>query len=239
VNLDSVVVEITFTGEVYGVMLDFGAINNNVDGEEHIQRIYPKLSNGQLLTQGVTYTYQPGVPTGTVGGTYFVNSSKTIKAYSGNADDGRLIISASTPFKKIRFTQREISASSVSGPNGILVKRISYCPVIPDIAVSVQNANQAMNSTSSFGTVGIGNSVTKTFQISNQGTGNLTLNSLSLSNGVHWQILNNPNLTVAPLDTVFLNVAFSPTASGNLSDQITFVQFETSLGTEPLRFVRQ
>ena len=234
VNLDSVVVEITFTGEVYGVMLDFGAINNNVDGEEQIQRIYPKLSNGQLLTQGVTYTYQPGVPSGTVGGTYFVNSSKTIKAYSGNADNGRLIISASTPFKKIRFTQREISALSVSGPNGILVKRISYCPVIPDIAVSVQNVNQAMNSTSSFGTVGIGNSVTKTFQISNQGTGNLTLNSLNLTNGVHWQILNNPSLTVAPLDTVFLNVAFAPTASGNLSDQITFTSNDWNEASYPI-----
>ncbi|NDB35428.1 MAG: hypothetical protein EB023_08805, partial [Flavobacteriia bacterium] len=98
-NLDSVVVEITFTQLVYGVMLDFGAINNNTDGEEQIQRIYPKLSNGQYLTTGVTYTYQPGVPTGTAGGTYFVNSTKTIKAYSGNVDDGRLIISATTPFK--------------------------------------------------------------------------------------------------------------------------------------------
>jgi hypothetical protein len=234
VNLDSVVVEITFTGEVYGVMLDFGAINNNVDGEEQIQRIYPKLLNGQLLTQGVSYTYLPGVPSGTVGGTYFVNSSKTIKANAGNADDGRLIISASTPFKKIRFTQREISALSVSGPNGILVKRISYCPVIPDIAVSVQNTNQAMNSNSSFGTVGIGNSVIKTFQISNQGTGNLNLNSISLSNGLHWQILNNPNLTVAPLDTVFLNVAFSPTTSGNLSDQITFTSNDWNEASYPV-----
>ena len=182
-NLDSVVVEITFTSLVYGVMLDFGAINNNVDGEEQIQRIYPKLSNGQLLTNGVTYTYQPGVPTGTAGGTYFVNSTKTIKANAGNADDGRLIISATTPFKKIRFTQREITALSVSGPNGILVKRISYCPEIPDIKVTEQNANQAINSTSNFGTVGIGNTVTKTFQISNQGTGNLSLSNIALGQG--------------------------------------------------------
>ena len=220
-NLDSVVVEITFTSLVYGVMLDFGAINNNVDGEEQIQRIYPKLSNGQLLTNGVTYTYQPGVPTGTAGGTYFVNSTKTIKANAGNADDGRLIISATTPFKKIRFTQREITALSVSGPNGILVKRISYCPEIPDIKVTEQNANQAINSTSNFGTVGIGNTVTKTFQISNQGTGNLSLSNIALGQGTQWQLLNNPSSTVAPLDTVFLNVSFSPNTSGNLNDNIT------------------
>ena len=145
VNLDSVVVEITFTSDVLGVMLDFGAINNNSDGEEQIQRIYPKLSNGQILTNGVTYVYQPGVPTGTVSGTYFVNGSKTIRAYSGNADDGRLTITATTPFRKIRFTQKEITALSVSGPNGILIKRISYCPAIPDIAVSRNNVNIAMN----------------------------------------------------------------------------------------------
>lgn len=221
VNLDSVVVEITFTGLVYGVMLDFGAINNNTDGEEQIQRIYPKLSNGQLLTNGVTYTYQPGVPTGTAGGTYFVNSTKTIKAYSGNADDGRLIISATTPFKKIRFTQREITALSASGPNGILVKRISYCPEIPDIKVTQQNVNQAINSNSNYGTVGIGNTVTKTFEISNQGTGNLSISSIALTQGTQWHITNNPPSTVAPLDTVFVNVSLTPQVSGNLSDQIT------------------
>ena len=220
-NLDSVVVEITFTQLVYGVMLDFGAINNNTDGEEQIQRIYPKLSNGQYLTTGVTYTYQPGVPTGTLGGTYFVNSTKTIKAYSGNADDGRLIISATTPFKKIRFTQREITALSVSGPNGILVKRISYCPQIPDIKVTEQNVNQAINSTSNYGTVGIGNTVSKTFQISNQGTGNLSISSIALTQGTQWHITNNPASTVAPLDTVFLNVSLSPQVAGNLSDHIT------------------
>ena len=69
--------------------------------------------------------------------------------------------------------------------------------------------------------MGIGNTVTKTFQISNQGTGNLSLSNIALGQGTQWQLLNNPSSTVAPLDTVFLNVSFSPNTSGNLNDNIT------------------
>lgn len=223
VNLDSVVIEITFTSNVLGVTLDFGAINNNSDGEEQIQRIYPKLSSGQLLTSGVTYVYEPGVPSGTVSGTYFVNTNKTIRAYSGNADDGRLTITATTPFRKIRFTQKEISSLSLSGPNGILIKRISYCPVIPDIAVSRNNLNIAMNGTVSYGTTGYGSSISRTIQISNQGTANLNLSSLSLQNGTHWNIMNTISNVVAPNDTVFLTVDFNPLVSGPLTDQLQIV----------------
>ncbi len=231
VNLDSVVVEITFTSDVLGVMLDFGAINNNSDGEEQIQRIYPKLSNGQILTNGVTYVYQPGVPTGTVSGTYFVNGSKTIRAYSGNADDGRLTITATTPFRKIRFTQKEITALSVSGPNGVLIKRISYCPAIPDIAVSRNNVNIAMNGTVPYGTTGFGSPVSNIIQISNQGTANLNLSSLSLQNGTHWSIMNNVANVVAPNDTVFLTVDFNPSVSGALTDQLQIVSNDWNEGT--------
>lgn len=231
VNLDSVVVEITFTSDVFGVMLDFGAINNNSDGEEQIQRIYPKLSNGQLLTNGVTYVYQPGVPTGTVSGTYFVNGSKTIRAYSGNADDGRLTITATTPFRKIRFTQKEITALSVSGPNGILIKRISYCPAIPDIAVSKTNVNIAMNGTVPYGTTGFGSPISKIIQISNQGTANLNLISISLQNGTHWNLMNNVANVVVPNDTVFLTVDFNPLVSGPLTDQLQIVSNDWNEGT--------
>ena len=222
-NLDSVVVEITFSGEVLGVSFDFAGINNNSDGEEQIQRIYPKLANGQLLTTGVSYVYQPGVPSGSTAGTYFVNGTKTIKANSGYGDNGRLIISSNTPFKKIRFTQREITSLSFSGPNGILLKNISYCPVIPDIAVSKSMVNLPINSNVSYGTTEYGNPVSQVIQISNQGTGNLTLSSLQLQNNINWQIMNNVQSVIAPDDTVFLTVQFNPLTSGTLMDQIQIV----------------
>ena len=225
IDLDSVVVEITFSGEVLGVILDFEKINNNSVGEEQIQRIYPKLANGQLLTTGVSYVYQPGVPSGSTAGSYFVNGTKTIKAYSGfsSGQNGRLIISSNTPFKKIRFTQREITSAGVAGPNGILVSKISYCPVIPDIAVSKSMVNLPTNTTVSYGTTGYGNPVSQVIQISNQGTGNLTLSSLQLQNNTNWQMMNNVQSVIVPDDTVFLTVQFNPLISGSLTDQLQIV----------------
>ena len=71
-------VVITFSGNVSSVYLDFLGINKNSDGEEQIQNIYPQTLAGANITTGVSYLYQPGVPTGTTGGTNFSNSTKTI-----------------------------------------------------------------------------------------------------------------------------------------------------------------
>lgn len=154
-----------------------------------------------------------------------MNGTKTIKAYSGfsSGQNGRLIISSNTPFKKIRFTQREITSAGVAGPNGILVSKISYCPVIPDIAVSKSMVNLPTNTTVSYGTTGYGNPVSQVIQISNQGTGNLTLSSLQLQNNTNWQMMNNVQSVIVPDDTVFLTVQFNPLISGSLTDQLQIV----------------
>ena len=53
---------ITFSGDVSSVYLDFFAINKNSDGEEQIQSIYPQTLAGSNITTGVSYFYEPGVP---------------------------------------------------------------------------------------------------------------------------------------------------------------------------------
>ncbi|MBX7242687.1 MAG: hypothetical protein K1X92_13170, partial [Bacteroidia bacterium] len=55
ISLDYEDILITFSGDVTGVSLDFVAINNNSDGEERVQNIYPQNAAGNNITAGVTY----------------------------------------------------------------------------------------------------------------------------------------------------------------------------------------
>jgi hypothetical protein len=183
-------VVITFSGDVSSVFLDFVGINRNSDGEEQIQSIYPQTLAGANITTGVSYFYQPGVPTGTTGGTNFSNTTKTIYAYSGNADDGRLHITSATPFRKIRFRWKELSDLSFSGPNGIVLNRIQYCPVLPEIECRYLSQLQAVIDTVTGPTLFPYQDSILNFSITNTGSANLYLTNIQLTGSTFYQLLS-------------------------------------------------
>lgn len=221
IPLDYEDVVITFGGDVMGVSIDFVAINNNSDGEERIQNIFPQTVSGIDVTTGVTYNYQPGVPNGTSAtATQYNATTHTITCDPGTADDGRLNIMSTTPFRKVRFRHKEFSSLSASGPNGVLLQRIAYCPYIPDITVTESAINVANNGTIAFGTTNVGTPILKTFTISNIGTAPLTLGTPVIS-GSDFSITTMPSLSIAVGSTSTMTIQYNPltatTSSGNVS----------------------
>ena len=223
-------VVITFSGDVSSVYLDFQAINNNSDGEEQIQSIFPQTSSGSNITTGVSYFYEPGVPSGTIGGTFFRNSTKTIHANSGNGDNGRLHISSTTPFRKIRFRWKELSDLSFSGPNGIVLNRIQYCPLMPEIECLYQNQILATSDTVFGPTLFPNDDSLLNFTIRNRGNDNLSLQNIRLNGSSAFQLQSPANIIIPAGGTYILPILFQPQ---NLGLHQTLLQFQSNDISEP------
>ncbi|MFN0202594.1 MAG: choice-of-anchor D domain-containing protein [Bacteroidia bacterium] len=212
ISLDYEDVVITFSGDVLGVSIDFEAINNNSDGEEQIQNIYPQTAAGVDVTTGVTYQYQAGLPNGTsTTATQYLAASHKITCDAGTGDGGRLNITSTTPFRKVRFRHREITNLSFSGPNGVYLQRIAYCPSIPDIYVAQNSTGIANNGNFAFGTTAVGTPVSKVFNISNMGNAPLLISNTSVA-GAAFSLANAPTSPVVAGASVSFTVVYNPSA---------------------------
>jgi hypothetical protein len=221
---------ITFSGDVRSVYLDFMAINRNSDGEEQIQSIYPQTASGSNITTGVSYLYEPGVPTGNAGATYFSNTTKTIYVRPGNVDNGRIHITSATPFRKVRFRWKEISDLSYSGPNGIVLRHIQYCPVLPEITCLYQSLIQEVSDTVIGPSISPYQDSILNFTITNVGTATLNLSNIQLSGNPYYQLLSATSLSLAPAASSIISVRYRPLAIGS---HVTNLLFQTNDFTEP------
>lgn len=222
---------ITFSGDVSSVYLDFMAINKNSDGEEQIQSIFPQTAAGSNITTGVSYFYEPGVPSGTTTGTYFRSTTKTIHANTGRVDNGRLHINSTTPFRKIRFRWKEISDLSYSGPNGIVLNRIQYCPVLPEIECLFANQLQSVLDTVSGPTLLPFQDSLLSFLIRNTGPATLNLSNISLSGSSFYQLLSPSLISILPGASSLIQVRYNPQSVGSHQCMLSFQSNDYS---EPL-----
>jgi len=108
---------------------------------------------------------------------------------------------------------------------------IPGCASVAPKSTSSSQASLSLSTTSlNFNSVVIGQSATKTLQVSNTGTAALTIESLSL----HSQQFSftGPSVprTILPAQSVSYNITFAPTASGSLS---AAVEIGTNASTSP------
>ena len=90
-------------------------------------------------------------------------------------------------------------------------------PEIPDISVSPNSYN--------FGSVDIGNTSTQTFTISNTGSANLIVGTISIEGTSEFRIYENycSGATIAPSSSCMFQAQFSPTSAGTKSATISIL----------------
>lgn len=110
---------------------------------------------------------------------------------------------------------------------------------VPEIAVIGQNSSNIANGNTNpttpngrdFGNVDIATgSVTRTFTIENQGTGYLTVSSIT-ENSTHYSISGGPTQPIAPGDSATFDITFNPSAAGNANATVTILSDDADEAT--------
>jgi hypothetical protein len=91
--------------------------------------------------------------------------------------------------------------------NGEIIVTASFAAKIPDIAVSQDSLD--------FGGVKVGKSLSKTLKITNNGTGDLTITTITGLEGTNFSISGSSSITIKSKKSYNLKVAFKPTSTGS------------------------
>lgn len=91
--------------------------------------------------------------------------------------------------------------------NGEITVTASFAAKIPDIVVSQDSLD--------FGGVKVGKSLSKTLKITNNGTGDLTITTITGLEGTNFSISGSSSITIKSKKSYNLKVAFKPTSTGS------------------------
>jgi len=91
--------------------------------------------------------------------------------------------------------------------NGEITVTASFAAKIPDIVVSQDSLD--------FGGVKVGKSLSKTLKITNNGTGDLTITTVTGLEGTNFSISGSSSITIKSKKSYNLKVAFKPTSTGS------------------------
>ena len=104
---------------------------------------------------------------------------------------------------------------SISATKNVPVKNVTVQSASP--APGIRVSPLAVN----FGTVLVGNSSQLNITITNTGTVNLTIGTISMSGNAGFSLLNNPSGQLSPNQSATLYVKFAPTSAGIATGSIT------------------